>query len=152
MELSKLAYEKDIFGPECNGMKIEMTDGKTRITGRAWKTKATCSINGVGEMSVDFYVEKVEDLTKNNMCPHDRNFFHEYYEYRHGKGTQNMLKTKKVIFNPPATIILWEDGTKTVVKCNKGDVFDEMKGIALCYMKKALGNTSRELNKALRNR
>lgn len=62
------------------------------------------------------------------------------------------LTAKRVIFNPPATVVLWEDGTKTVVKCDPKDTFDEMKGLALCYMKKALGNTSRELNKALRNR
>lgn len=47
---------------------------------------------------------------------------------------------KKVIFNDPATIVLWEDGTKTVVKCGKDDTFDEEKGLALCFMKKALGN------------
>lgn len=47
---------------------------------------------------------------------------------------------KEVIFNPPATIIKWQDGTKTVVKCSPEDEFDPEKGIALCYMKKALGN------------
>ena len=26
---------------------------------------------------------------------------------------------KKVIFNPPATIVFWEDGSKTVVKCRE---------------------------------
>ena len=62
------------------------------------------------------------------------------------------LTARKVVFNPPATIVLWKDGTKTVVKCDKDDTFDEMKGLALCYMKKALGNTSRELNKALRRK
>lgn len=47
---------------------------------------------------------------------------------------------KKVIFNNPATIVLWKDGTKTVVKCGNGDVYDKEKGLALCFMKKALGN------------
>jgi len=47
---------------------------------------------------------------------------------------------KKIIFNPPATIICWLDGTKTVVKCQPGDVFDKEKGIALAFMKKMLGN------------
>lgn len=103
MEFNKFVYEKDIYAPACNGMKVEMTDSKTRITGRAWKTEATCTINGVGEMSVDFYVDKVEDLTKNNVCPRDRNFFQEYYDKKY---TSNGLKAKKVIFNPPATIIL----------------------------------------------
>jgi hypothetical protein len=60
------------------------------------------------------------------------------------------LVAEKVIFNPPATVVLWADGTKTVVKCDPEDGFDPTTGVALCYMKKALGNTSRELNKALR--
>ena len=47
---------------------------------------------------------------------------------------------KKVIFNNPATIVYWKDGTKTVVKCGKDDTFDAEKGLALCFMKKALGN------------
>lgn len=47
---------------------------------------------------------------------------------------------KKVIFNNPATIVYWEDGTKTVVKCGKDDTYSEEAGLALCFMKKALGN------------
>lgn len=47
---------------------------------------------------------------------------------------------KKVIFNDPATIVLWGDGSKTVVKAQKGEKFDKEKGLALCYMKKMLGN------------
>ncbi len=31
---------------------------------------------------------------------------------------------EKVIFNPPATIVLFKDGSKTVVKTTKGDKFD----------------------------
>ena len=60
------------------------------------------------------------------------------------------LKAKQVIFNPPATVVLWVDGTKTVVKCDPEDTYDKRTGLALCYMKKALGNKSRELNKAIR--
>ena len=44
---------------------------------------------------------------------------------------------KKVIFNPPATIILWADGTKTVVKCKEGEEFDEWVGFITAYAKKA---------------
>ena len=49
---------------------------------------------------------------------------------------------KKVIFNDPATIVIWGDGSKTVVKAQKGEKFDKEKGLALCYMKKTLGNQS----------
>lgn len=46
---------------------------------------------------------------------------------------------KKIIFNDPATIVMWSDGTKTVVKCGENDVFDPEKGVAMCCMKKLLG-------------
>lgn len=60
-----------------------------------------------------------------------------------------LVDDSKAIFNDPATIVLWADGTKTVVKCQEGDDYDPEKGLALCYMKKYLGNTSRALNDAL---
>lgn len=47
---------------------------------------------------------------------------------------------EKIIFNKPATIVIWKDGSKTVVKCQKGDKYNPEKGLALCFMKKALGN------------
>lgn len=49
---------------------------------------------------------------------------------------------KDVIFSNPATIVLWEDGTKTVVKRQEGDEYSEEVGLALCFAKKALGNKS----------
>lgn len=47
---------------------------------------------------------------------------------------------KKVIFNDPATIVYWTDGTKTVVECQDGDIFDREKGLSMAFMKKCLGN------------
>lgn len=60
------------------------------------------------------------------------------------------LAAERVIFSPPATIVIWTDGTKTVVKCDDRDTYDRLTGLALCYMKKALGNRSGPLNKAIR--
>lgn len=48
---------------------------------------------------------------------------------------------KKVIFNEPATIILWNDGSKTVVKCTDGEEYDPATGFAMAYVKKLYGNT-----------
>lgn len=47
---------------------------------------------------------------------------------------------KNVIFNDPATVVMWEDGTKTVVKCQPGDTYSKETGLALCIAKKYLGN------------
>lgn len=52
---------------------------------------------------------------------------------------KNILAIKDVIFNDPATIIFWKDGTKTVVKA-EGEDFDPEKGLAMAISKKALGN------------
>lgn len=48
-------------------------------------------------------------------------------------------KIKNVIFNDPATIVYWEDRTKTVVKCEK-EKYDPEKGLAMAIAKKAMGN------------
>jgi hypothetical protein len=52
----------------------------------------------------------------------------------------NIPEVKKVIFNDPATIVYWKDGTKTVVKCQHGDNFDSEKGFAMAFLKKCWGN------------
>lgn len=52
---------------------------------------------------------------------------------------------KNVIFNDPATIVLWADGTKTVVKAD-GEKFDPEKGLAMAISKKALGNEGNYYN------
>lgn len=46
----------------------------------------------------------------------------------------------KVIFNDPATIVFWSDGTKTVVKTRGNDKFDPEKGLAMAISKKHMGN------------
>lgn len=38
---------------------------------------------------------------------------------------------EKVIFNDPATVVFWKDGTKTIVKCREGVTFDPEKGLAM---------------------
>lgn len=53
---------------------------------------------------------------------------------------QNAMNSiTKVIFNNPATIVLWSDGTKTVVKCDERDEFDPEKGLAMAICKKHFG-------------
>lgn len=47
---------------------------------------------------------------------------------------------KNVIFNPPATIVFRNDGTKTVVKCQNDEAFDPEKGLTMAISKKYFGN------------
>lgn len=61
-------------------------------------------------------------------------------------GISNIYKSgikysiKNVIFNDPATIVFWADGTKTVVKCGNGDTYDPEKGLAMAIAKYHYGN------------
>lgn len=61
-------------------------------------------------------------------------------------GLSVMPSIKKVIFNEPATIVFWSDDTKTVVKCDKDDIFDPEKGLAIAIAKKALGTNENRSN------
>ena len=65
----------------------------------------------------------------------------------YGIGSSHIPEIKNVIFNNPATIVFWEDGTKTVVKCQDGDEFDPEKGLAMAIAKKAYGNKGDYCNK-----
>lgn len=53
---------------------------------------------------------------------------------------ENNMKIKKVYFNDPVTVVLWEDGTKTIVRAGEDDIYDHEKGLAMAIAKKALGN------------
>ena len=55
-------------------------------------------------------------------------------------------KIKNVIFNDPATIVFWSDGTKTVVKCGENDIYDPEKGLAMAVSKKCLGTNKSHSN------
>lgn len=62
------------------------------------------------------------------------------------------VKVEKVIFNKPATIVFWSDGTKTVVKCGENDMYDPEKGFFIACAKKLFGNDYKavgRMNKAL---
>lgn len=50
------------------------------------------------------------------------------------------IYVKKVYFNQPYTIVIWNDGTKTIVKCTEGCKYDKYTGLATCFLKKFMGN------------
>lgn len=54
---------------------------------------------------------------------------------------------KDVIFNNPATIIKWNDGSKTIVKCAKDETYNKSTGLAMCMLKKMLGNKYKKIFK-----
>lgn len=68
--------------------------------------------------------------------------FREAVEKRVKEKCSYDFRIENVIFNGPATIVVWKDGTKTVVKCQEGDTFDDWKGLATAIAKRALGDKS----------
>ena len=55
------------------------------------------------------------------------------------------VQIKDVVFNAPATIVFWSDGSKTIVKAT-GELFDREKGLAMAIAKKFLGNKGNYFN------
>ena len=68
---------------------------------------------------------------------------HNYCAHDTVNSSRTMIK--KVIFNNPATIVFWSDGSKTVVKSYLDD-YDPEKGLAMAIAKKALGNEGNYYN------
>lgn len=65
----------------------------------------------------------------------------QYNRIPHG-----FMTIKNVVFNDPATIVMWQDGTKTIVKCGENDEYDPEKGLAMAIAKKAFGNEGNYYN------
>lgn len=51
-----------------------------------------------------------------------------------------LIFVKKVIFNPPYTIVFWDDEIKTIVKCGENEQYDPEKGLAMAMAKRLFGN------------
>ena len=51
-------------------------------------------------------------------------------------------KISKVIFNEPATIVFWTDGTKTIVKCGENEIPDDYVAFCAALGKKVFGSNS----------
>ena len=59
------------------------------------------------------------------------------------------LKVTKVIYNNPATIVYFSDGSKSVVKLHPEDTFNETTGLLMAISKRLLG--SKNLNRTLKD-
>lgn len=54
----------------------------------------------------------------------------------------NAVGVKRIIYNDPATVIFWTDGTKTIVKRAKGEKFSKYTAFCAALAKKLYGNNS----------
>lgn len=55
----------------------------------------------------------------------------------------NRIFITKVVYNDPATVVWWSDGSKTVVRCQKGNTYSPETGLDMAICKKVFGNDGR---------
>lgn len=126
----------------------------------------TVELNGVLDPNIDEYFGtehiNADDIAKELETKLNRSgdkvynpmlrYRDQYAYYRnilnsiYGTNPYYRPEIKNVIFNDPATIVFWTDGTKTVVKCQEGDEFDPEKGLTMAIAKKIYGNKSSYCN------
>lgn len=118
---------------------------KNGVNGYLEKAPATTAKifldNGIG------YEVDVTEISKEHLSPYQSITIEVKGKLNKIFGMLNLARLssggvpyEKIIFNDPATIVIWKDGTKTIVKCQNGEAYDREKGVAMCFMKKAMGN------------
>ena len=115
------------------------------------------SVTGYPERIQNWYRTLIglpSDSKHNDVIDSLRYSLEGYHEFcKRTQHNQKLPEIKKVIFNDPATIVFWEDGTKTVVKnddrykSGKLKPYDPEKGLSMAISKKALGNDGKYYNK-----
>ena len=93
----------------------------------------------VDEKHIMPYTDFITNVIKNRMI----NACYGMMATSHAEYPVRKPEIDKVYFNNPYTIVIWKDGTKTMVKCQENDVYNPETGLALCISKKALGNTNK---------
>lgn len=120
-----------------------------------WVTTAGCKPSTVFEEFVKKRIKEKEKDMKNNECTLPKKLYEkakdDFAEYcaldvamtkalYQKTNSHKLPEIKKVIFNNPATIVIWADDTKTIVKAQNNELYDPEKGLAMAITKKALGN------------
>lgn len=76
-----------------------------------------------------------------------------YTNYYRGGFTQRYIPTpKKIIINEDSkvTVVMWDDNTKTIVKCSEADQYDPYAAYCAAFAKKCYGTNS-QLKKTIEN-
>ena len=92
-----------------------------------------------------------EEINKPNDDNIDAIRYSYYGGFRGGRIPKDIRKPKRYIINKGATILFWEDGTKTIVKRSKDDEYNKRLGFLTAYFQKHSGLTKNQANKYLAN-
>ena len=61
------------------------------------------------------------------------------FVYRDKNDVVRRVSIERVIYSNPATVVIWDDGTKTVCKCFADDQYNPETGLTVCILKKLVG-------------
>lgn len=61
------------------------------------------------------------------------------FVYRDKNNIIRRVSIERVIYSNPATVVIWDDGTKTVCKCFANDQYNPETGLTVCILKKLVG-------------
>ena len=131
--MSKINIGDVVIHSKMDGTRfvVDCIDNRNFLLGIREIRMNEVSINGVNYGNI-LWVHPEDIIIANN-------------RYKAEKSYNLGTSIKKVIFNNPATIVFWSDGSKTVVKSHL-DIYDPEKGLAMAIAKKALGNEGNYYN------
>ena len=124
---------------DCETMDVHLVKKENITTGYLYINAETINILN-GKYGIikgkDEKNMRKEDLTRSYV---DTDTAARNVAYDQMRGLVRKRFIKNVIYNDPATIVFWSDGTKTVVKA-EDEPFDPEKGLAMAIAKKHFGN------------
>lgn len=123
---------------------VRTVDGETMITLDTGHTFQFKSYDIYWDSASNAYIKKngryhQDALDNAHYTAQAQAMYNRTYE-KEARAAMSTASIKNVIFAPPATIVYWSDGSKTVVKCSEKDVFDPEKGLAMAIAKRCGGN------------
>lgn len=123
---------------------VRTVDGETMITLDTGHTFQFKSYDIYWDSASNAYIKKnggyhQDALDSARYTAQAQAMYNRTYE-KEARAAMSTASIKNVIFAPPATIVYWSDGSKTVVKCSEKDVFDPEKGLAMAIAKRCGGN------------
>lgn len=123
---------------------VRTVDGETMITLDTGHTFQFKSYDIYWDSARNAYIKKngryhQDALDNARYAAQAQAMYNRTYE-KEARAAMSTASIKNVIFAPPATIVYWSDGSKTVVKCSEKDVFDPEKELAMAIAKRCGGN------------
>ena len=123
---------------------VRTVDGETMITLDTGHTFQFKSYDIYWDSARNAYIKKngryhQDALDNARYAAQAQAMYNRTYE-KEARAAMSTASIKNVIFAPPATIVYWSDGSKTVVKCSEKDAFDPEKGLAMAIAKCCGGN------------